>query len=125
MSKKYVYMGPGKPFGLPIRHRAILAGEPAEVFPDLAQLFERHRNFQRLFVPMENLASAMLAVKKPGSALSIYSNEISAASAAVKSGQDEAQPEAATPQSVQQSQQVRTEKAAPAKVEKAAEKGGA
>lgn len=83
-SKKTFYLGPSKPFNLPLMQNSILADAPERVFPQLAPFFEQHRNFKKLFVPVAELASARASLKLPGSRLSIISAEIGAASSAFK-----------------------------------------
>ena len=48
-----VYVGPDRPFDLPLRTNAILRGEP---FPQLAAAVEANPDLKRLFVPVEKLA---------------------------------------------------------------------
>lgn len=83
-SKKSVYLGPARPFNLPLMPNAILADAPEKVFPALTEHFEKHKNFKKLFVPVSDLASARAAMKTPGSGLSIISSEIGNASAEFK-----------------------------------------
>lgn len=78
----FVYVGPARPFGLPIRHNAILADSPQIVFPQLSSLFGQHRNLHRLFVPVNRLAEARAALKQPGSPLCLWSEEIKKAMSA-------------------------------------------
>lgn len=86
MSKKLVYIGPSRPFGLPVMQNAILAGEPEEVFPQSAKFLEEHRNFRRLFVPVPDLAAARAALGKAGSPLSLCLDEVKKASDDFKRG---------------------------------------
>lgn len=83
-SGKNVYVGPGKPFNLPLMANAILADAPEKVFPPLKQLFAEHENFRKLFVPVADLAKARAALKMPGSGLSRIAREIGQASQAAK-----------------------------------------
>lgn len=87
MAKAFVYLGPSRPFGLPIMKNAILAGEPEVVFPQGAAIFEKHKNLRRLFVPVKELAIARAALANAGSALSL-------AAAQVKKESDEYRKEA-------------------------------
>lgn len=38
MSKPTMYIGPDRPFGLPLRHNTLLRGAPEEAFPALGGL---------------------------------------------------------------------------------------
>ncbi len=78
--KAFVYVGPDRPFGLPIMRNTILAGEPEDVFPDAWTPLREHRNFRKLFVPVSELAGARAALKKPGTPLYLFSQEIKKAS---------------------------------------------
>lgn len=81
---KYVYLGPARPFGLPLMPNAILAGKAEDVFPEAQPFFGEHKSFRRLFVPVAELASARAAMATPGSPLALYRDEIKAASDAFK-----------------------------------------
>lgn len=76
MAKAFVYVGPSRPFGLPLMKNAILAGEPEAVFPQGANIFEKHKNLRRLFVPVKELAVAQAALKNSGSALSLAAAQV-------------------------------------------------
>lgn len=82
--RKNVYVGPPRPFNLPLMPNSILADAPETVFPPLRQLFARHENFRKLFVPVADLAKARAALKLPGSSLSGIAREIGHASQAAK-----------------------------------------
>lgn len=82
--EKTVYIGPARPFGLPLMPNAILAGTPDRIFPQIREHFERHPNFRKLFVPVAALASGRAAIKTPGTGLSIIAREIGEASAAFR-----------------------------------------
>ena len=84
-SEKVMYVGPSRPFGLPLMRNAILAGEPEDVFPELTPLFSEHKQFKKLFVPIPKLSQALAAMRQPGSALRLWSDQILAASDAWKS----------------------------------------
>ena len=79
-SNKSVYLGPARPFNLPIMPNAILADYPEKVFPDLTRHFEKYPNFSKLFVSVNDLPEARVAIKTPGSPLSLISKEIGNAS---------------------------------------------
>ena len=81
MTSKYVYVGPDRPFGLPLMRNAVLAGEPETIFP---ALFAEHKVFRHLFAPVAELARARLALSTPGSPLSLYSAQIKKAGDALK-----------------------------------------
>ena len=78
--KSFVYIGPNRPFELPIMRNAILAGAPEAVFPQLTPLLEEHKSFRKLFVPVSGLAQARASLNQPGSALAAFSAEIKKAS---------------------------------------------
>ena len=63
-----IYLGPDRPFGLPLMKNAILAAEPEKIFPQ-AKKYLADRSFRRLFVSPENLAEARKAVNSPGSVM--------------------------------------------------------
>lgn len=67
--KIFVYVGPSRPYGLPVSRNAVLAGEPEAVFPQLARLFNEHQSLRRLFVPVADLSAARAALGAPGSLL--------------------------------------------------------
>lgn len=65
-----IYLGPSRPFGLPLMRNAILRGKPEEVFPVLADLFEEHPELRTLFVPVDgDLATARMLLTMQGTAL--------------------------------------------------------
>lgn len=65
-----MYLGPSRPFGLPLMQNAILRGKPEEVFPVLADRFEEHPELQTLFVPVDgDLATARMLRTMPGTAM--------------------------------------------------------
>ena len=78
--KILIYVGPSRPFGLPIMRNAILAGEPDTVYPSAKPFFEEHKEFKKLFVPANQLAQARAAMREPGSALSLWGERIKEAS---------------------------------------------
>lgn len=64
----HLYLGPDRPFNLPIRKKTLFADDPEKVFPNLGEIFREHKNFRRLFVPVEpagELADAVRAVSMP------------------------------------------------------------
>lgn len=65
-----MYLGPSRPFGLPLMRNAILRGKPEEVFPVLADLFEEHPELQTLFVPVDgDLATARMLLTMRGTVM--------------------------------------------------------
>ena len=76
----FVYVGPNRPFGKPLRRNTILAAEPEKVFPDLKPFFEEHKQFRKLFVPVSDLAEVRKSMNEAGSALNIWSEQIRNAS---------------------------------------------
>lgn len=80
----FVYVGPNRPFNLPLMRNTILSAKPEQVFPTLGKLFEEYKQFKKLFVPVSELAQARDALKKSGSALSLWSGQIKAASETFK-----------------------------------------
>lgn len=77
----YAYVGPARPFGVPIMPNAILRGEPCAVIPALVPAMQKHPALRRLFVPVAQLAQARQELARPGSGLAIIHRDISAASA--------------------------------------------
>lgn len=81
---RYVYLGPNRPFGLPLKKNAILADSPEKVFPALDALGKKHPGLLRLFAPVDpanGLAQARRLLREPGSALNIYYETIAKAGA--------------------------------------------
>lgn len=81
---RYVYLGPNRPFGLPLKTNAILADAPERVFPALEKLGREHPGLLRLFAPVDpvnNLVQARRLLKEPGSALAIHYETIAKAGA--------------------------------------------
>ena len=80
----FMYLGPSRPFGLPLMRNAILRGKPEEVFPVLADLFEEHPELRTLFVPVDgDLATARMLRTMPGTAM--YQAYVAVQDASVKS----------------------------------------
>lgn len=79
--KTYAYVGPARPFGVPLMPNAILRGEPVAVIPDLGPQMEEHPTLRRLFVPVAELAKARQELASPGSGLGIIYRDIQTASA--------------------------------------------
>ena len=75
--KLAVYVGPDRPFGLPLRTNAILRGEP---LPQLEAVIAAHPDMRKLFVPVEALAETRLQLRKEGSGMQRLFSEISEAS---------------------------------------------
>ena len=72
-----VYVGPDRPFGLPLRTSAVLRGEP---FPQLAAVIEAHPDLKRLFVPVDELAQTRRRLRETGSGMQRLFQTISEAS---------------------------------------------
>lgn len=72
-----VYVGPDRPFGLPLRTSAILRGEP---LPQLAAVVESNPDLKKLFVPVEKLAEVRLQLRERGSVMQRLFSDISEAS---------------------------------------------
>lgn len=86
MTTKYVYVGPDRPFGLPLTRNTVLAGEPESVLPALKPFFADHPQFRRLFfVPVAELAQARQALATPGTPQALFSEQLKKAVAARKS----------------------------------------
>lgn len=77
----YAYVGPARPFGVPIMPNAILRGEPVAVIPPLGPAIEEHPALARLFVPVADLARARQELARQGSGLCIIYRDIQTASA--------------------------------------------
>ena len=77
----YAYVGPARPFGVPLMSNAILRGEPSAVIPELGPLMEDHPALRRLFVPVANLARARRELATQGSGLALIYRDIQTASA--------------------------------------------
>lgn len=78
---QYMYLGPNRPFGLPLVTRAIFRGDPEKTFPQLSALFARHKELRSLFVPVADLATSRMLLATPGTALRKAYAAIKAASA--------------------------------------------
>ncbi len=87
---KVMYLGPARPFDLPINTRAVLAGRPEEVFPDIAPRFEQYPSFRKLFVPIQDIPRAKAQLALEGSALFTTSKNIKAASDAWRKDREKA-----------------------------------
>ena len=79
---KVMYLGPARPFGLPINTRTVLAGKPEEVFPDIAPRLEQYPSFRKLFVPIPEVPRARGQLALEGSGLFNSYKNIKAASEA-------------------------------------------
>ena len=75
--KLAVYVGPDRPFSLPLRTNAILRGEP---LPQLEAVLAGHPDMRKLFVPVEALAETRLQLRKEGSVMQRLFNDINEAS---------------------------------------------
>ena len=76
-----VYLGPSRPFGLPLLTNAILRCEPEQLFPSITAMFEAHPAFKRLFVPVAQLAQARKRLGMAGSDMASVHAAITKASA--------------------------------------------
>lgn len=72
-----VYVGPDRPFGLPLRNSAVLRGEP---LPQLAAVIEANPDLKRLFVPIGKLAETRRQLREAGSGMQRLFQNISKAS---------------------------------------------
>lgn len=63
-----MYLGPDRPFGLPLMGNAILCGPPQVVLPPLEAAFKNYPEFDQLFVPVAGLAAARQQIRENGSA---------------------------------------------------------
>lgn len=82
---RYVYLGPDRPFGLPLKKNAILADAPEKVFPALEKPGREHPGLLRLFVPVDPaslLVRARRQLRESGSVLGITYEAIAKAGAA-------------------------------------------
>lgn len=79
-NKKLMYLGPARPFGLPLNGRAVLAGEPEQVFPETADAFAQHPSLRKLFVPIADIPKAKAQLALEGSALATTYKNIKSAS---------------------------------------------
>lgn len=86
----YMYLGPSRPFGLPLTSTMLLRGEPEKVIPALADKLAEYKNFRRLFVPASNVAIARQALKTPGTAIALAYAEIAALARAAKKAEQQA-----------------------------------
>lgn len=78
--KKLMYLGPARPFDLPINTRAVLAGTPEQTIPGIAQKFEQYPSFRKLFVPIPEVPKAKAQLAIEGSSLFTVYKNIKAAS---------------------------------------------
>ena len=79
--RQKVYVGPSRPFGLPLMTNAILRCEPEQLFPSITGLFEAHPAFKCLFVPVARLAQARRRLGMAGSDMASAHAAITKASA--------------------------------------------
>lgn len=61
-----VYIGPDRPFGVPLRRNALLLGGPS---PQLREALAAHPELGELLVPVEKLAEARSRLREKGSRL--------------------------------------------------------
>lgn len=79
-----MYLGPSRPFGLPLMRNAILRGKPEEVFPVLADFFEEHPELRTLFVPVDGeLATSRMLLTMRGTVM--YQAYVAVQDASIKS----------------------------------------
>lgn len=79
MAKKLMYLGPMRPFDLPLTTRAVLCGEPEEVYPELAQRLSELPSLRKLFVPIADIPKAKAALAMDGSPLNAAYKNVQAA----------------------------------------------
>ena len=82
-----IYIGPDRPFGLPLMRNAILWGEPQAVLPQLTAAFAEHPGLEALFVPVAGLVAARREMSENGSALQQTCQTIKSASDALRAQQ--------------------------------------
>ena len=78
--KKLMYLGPARPFDLPINTRAVLAGNPEQIIPGIREKFEQYPNFRKLFVPIMEIPKAKAQLALEGSGLATVYKTIKTAS---------------------------------------------
>ncbi len=78
--KKLMYLGPARPFDLPVNTRAVLAGTPEQTIPGIREKFEQYPSFRRLFVPISEIPKAKAQLALEGSGLFTVYKNIKAAS---------------------------------------------
>lgn len=66
-----VYIGPSRPFGLPLVTGAIFAGDPGYALAALKFHLQGDPDFSRLFVEPARLAAARAAIAQKGTPLNI------------------------------------------------------
>lgn len=84
---QHIYIGPDRPFGLPLMRNAILRGEPQAVLPQLTAAFAEHPGLETLFVPVSGLAAARREMSENGSVLQQTCQTIKNASDALRAQQ--------------------------------------
>lgn len=77
---KLMYLGPNRPFDLPLSSRAVLSGAPEEVFPQAAPFIARYPGLKKLFVPLSAIPAAKAQIALEGSALNTAYRNIKTAS---------------------------------------------
>lgn len=77
---KLMYLGPNRPFDLPLASRAVFAWPPEQVIPGLAQKFGAYPALRKLFVPIADVPAAKAQLALQGSALATIYNKIKSAS---------------------------------------------
>ena len=65
--KGEMYLGPARPYGLPLMSRAVLLD--VRGVPGLAAARQEHPLLDRLFVPLSGIMAARRAIEEKGSAL--------------------------------------------------------
>lgn len=78
--KKLMYLGPARPFGLPLQTRSVLSGEPCEIFPQIEPFMAKHPELDRLFVPIPEIPKAKAQLALDGSRLNAAYKSVKAAS---------------------------------------------
>lgn len=83
-SGQCMYIGPSRPFGLPLMRHAILRGAPEAIHPGLSDLFAAHPPLRDLFVPIAQLADARRLLGIAGSSFHLAFEAVKSASAAAR-----------------------------------------
>ncbi len=79
--KLTVYVGPDRPFGVPMRRNSLLIGNP---FSQLENVLKEHPEIQDLLIPVEKLAETRLQLRTKGSRLQRLFVTVSEASRKVR-----------------------------------------
>lgn len=79
MSEKVMYLGPNRPFDLPLATRAVLNGAPEQVFPQAEPFLAAHPDLRKLFIPILSIPAAKAQLALEGSPLYTAYHNIRAA----------------------------------------------